>query len=263
MCKRKITSNFLVISAFNHDLAWVPEYTDNYLIYDRSPERVYADTIHDSKVIISPNVGYNSYDYFRFIVDHYDNLPDCTIFAKGWSFPRHVRQEQFDRIMNNRFFTPIEDPAMHKPKWPVSFFAADGGFSEINNSWYLRFHPTKYFHNYNDFLRFCFVDPIIPRYNRFAPGGDYIVPRENILKFPKVFYENLKLFLSHHPFPGETHIVERAMHTLWTCNFEISENMLKLVGDDFVAIPAKRSFLRKRLLTKNVAEHEAGINKSK
>ena len=255
----KITSNFLVISNFNNDITWVPEYTDNYLIYNRGGKEDFPDTIDRKKVITSPNVGYNSYDYFCFIIDHYDNLPDCTIFAKGHAFPRHVSKEYFDRVVNNAYFTPLEDVTQHHPKWPTSFFSSEGGYCEINNSWYLEFHPTKFFHNYNDFLQFCFKDPVIPRYNRFAPGGDYIVPKANILKLPKVFYKNLRTFLSHHQVPGETHIIERAMHTLWTCNFEISENMLKPIGDDFVAKPLHRSkFQLKRRedrIAKNVAEH--------
>ena len=34
----------------------------------------------------------------------------------------------------------------------------------------------KYFKNYNDFLRFCFKDPILPKYVRFPPGGNFVVP---------------------------------------------------------------------------------------
>lgn len=194
---KKIRTNFLVISQFNRDLSWVPEYTDNYLIYDRSNDPAYKLhlSVDKSKVITSPNVGYNSYDYFRYIVDNYDNLPEVVIFAKSWSWPRHVSKEFFDRVMNNQHFTPLVDPKMHKDRWPYGFFSPEGLVCELNTDAFLvPERPTKYVHGYNDFLRFCFKDPIIPRYRMFAPGGDYIVPRANILKLPKVFYENLKLF---------------------------------------------------------------------
>ena len=228
----KIKNNFLVISNYNNEISWVSERSENYLIYDKGETNIHPYTVDQKKIIKSPNIGYNLYDYFTFIIDHYDDLPDCTIFTKGNIFPRHITKEYFDRISNNNFFTPIEDYRMHKTKWPVSFFSADGGFCEINNSWYLNHHPIKYFSNYNDFLKFCFKDPVIPRYIRFAPGGNYIVPKENILKLPKMFYDNLRTFISYCPLPGEAHIVERSLYTLWTSNFEINEKMLHPLNVD-------------------------------
>lgn len=236
----KIQKNFLVVTNYNNDIAWVPAYTDRYVIYDRSENPVFPQTLDAGKIIKSPNVGYNLYDYFRFIIDNYDQLPGCTIFVKGNCFPRHVQQQYFDRVMNNEFFTPIIEPAMHKPYWPVCFFAADGSFCEINNSWYLDHHPTKYFHAYNDFLRFCFKDPVIPRYNCFAPGANYIVPKANIRKLPKIFYQNLLTFVSHGALVGEAHIVERALQMLWTASFEISEQMLRPV-DPMAFVPVPRA----------------------
>lgn len=246
-----IKNNFLVVSNYHNDLSWVPAYTDNYLIYDKGEAPVYPPTINPSKVLKSPNIGYNMYDYFTFIIDHYADLPDCTIFTKGNIFPRHVSQAYFNRIINNDFFTPIEDYRQHRENWPVCFFSSDGGFCEINNSWYLHInhHPTKYFHDYNDFLRFCFKEPVIPRYNRFAPGACYIVPKSNILKLPKIFYENLRTFVSHGQLIGEAHIIERAFHTLWTANFEVSENMLQPIGQDFVAKPKIIPALHNRMIS--------------
>ncbi len=222
----RIKNNFLVISNHDNDVSWVPEYADDYLIYDRSENSVLPDTIDEKKIIRSKNIGFNLYDYFTFIIDNYDNLPDRVIFVKGNVFPRHVSREFFDRIANSNFFTPIEDYKTFKTYWPVCFVSSDGGFCEINNSWYTKHYATKYFRTYNDFISFCFKNPPIPRYVRFAPGANYIVPKENILKFPRVFYENLKMFISHCPLPGEAHIIERALYTLWTCNFELNEKML-------------------------------------
>lgn len=240
MKTKKIKKNFLVISQFNRDLTWIPEFTDNYLIYDRSTDPNYKlpSSIDKKKVISSPNVGYNSYDYFRYIVDNYDNLPEVVIFAKAWTWPRHVSKEYFERVMNNEYFTPLTDYRMHQDRWPYGFFSPDGLLCELNTDIFLTpDRPTRYVHGFNDFLRFCFKEPLIPRYRMFAPGGDYIVPRANILKLPKVFYENLKLFTSHDKHCGETHIIERAMPILWTGNFEISEDMLKPLDESFVGVP--------------------------
>ena len=38
-------------------------------------------------------------------------------------------------------------------------FSPDGGWMELNDSWYLNRTelPTKYFKTYNDFMDFCFI----------------------------------------------------------------------------------------------------------
>ena len=240
----KLKNNFLVVSNYYNDISWIPEYTDDYIIYDQSEIEMYPDTIDKNKVIKNDHLGHNIYDYCTYIINNYENLPERVLFATGNIFPRHIPKEYFDRLMNNKFFTPFEYWKKHKEYYKkgflICFFSSDGGFCEINNSHYLnQTHPTKYFHNYNDFLRFCFIDPVIPKYIRFAPGANYIVPRENILKIPKIFYENLKVFVSHcaTAIPGESHIIERAFHTIWNSNFEINPNMLKPIDNSFVAIP--------------------------
>jgi len=223
----KIKSNFLIISNYKNDISWVPECTNDYLIYNKSEEANIPDNIDPKKVIKSKNVGYNFYDYFTFIINNYDNLPENIIFVKGNVFPRHVTQNYFEKVMNNSYFTAIEDCRTYTPKFPISFISGDGGFNEINNSWYLNHFETRYFNDYNDFLKFVYKNPLIPKYVRFAPGGNYIVPKSQIMKLPKVVYENLKLLISYCQLPGETHIIERSIYTLWNSNFELNPEILK------------------------------------
>ncbi|MES3032185.1 MAG: DUF3431 domain-containing protein [Patescibacteria group bacterium] len=223
----KIKNNFLIVSNYNNDISWVSEYTNNYLIYNKSEDAKIPVNIDPKKIIKSENVGYNFYDYFTFIIDNYDNLPENIIFAKGNIFPRHVTQSYFEKVINNEYFTTIEDYKAYTPKFPISFISSDGGFNEINNSWYLKHFETRYFNNYNDFLKFIYKNPFIPKYIRFAPGGNYIVPKNQILKLPKIVYENMKLLISYCQLPGETHIIERAIYTLWNSNFELNPDILK------------------------------------
>lgn len=234
----KINNNFLVISNYNNDIRWVPEYTNNYIVYDRSDTLDVPKTINPGKIIKNPNVGYNFYDYFTYIIDNYDRLPQNIIFVKGNVFPRHVTQDYFNKIMNNEYFTCIEDYQMHNPKLPIAFFSSDGGYNEINNSWYLKHHETKYFKNYNDFLKLIYKNPYIPQYVRFAPGGNYIVPKNQILKLPKIVYMNLRMIISHCKLPGEAHIVERAIYTLWNSNFNLNPIFLSELNTNFF-IPEK------------------------
>jgi len=230
----KIKNNFLVISNHNNNVSWVLEYTDNYLVYDRSDKLTDLDSLDKNKVIKSPNIGYNLYDYFTFIIDRYDNLPDVTIFAKGNVFPRHITKEYFDSVVNNTYFTPLEDPNILKASWPASMYSASKGFREINTSWYTKHFQTKYFNEYNSFLKFVYEKPTLPAYIRFAPGANYIVPKENILKLPKMVYENIRTFISHATLPGEASIIERALYTLWTSDNKLSTQILEPINKDLL-----------------------------
>jgi len=222
----KIDKNFLVVSSFNNDLSWIKDRTDNYFIYERGTQNLDAYGFKPNSFLISPNVGYNIYDYLTYIIDNYDNLPSCTLFVKGNIFPRHISEEYFDHISNSEIFTPIIEPIRHATSWPMNLILNDTCYLELNNSWYLNHHSVKYFHNYNDFLRFLYINPIIPKYLNFAPGANYIVPRQNILRIPRIFYKNLRFFISYTALPGEAHLLERSLTTIWTTNFSISENML-------------------------------------
>jgi hypothetical protein len=232
----KVNENFLVVSNYYNDLSWLPEYTDKYLVYDQSEQEIYPPKLDTNKVVKSAHLGHNIRDYCSYIIEHYDTLPERVAFLTGNIFPRHINRDCFDKLINNTTLTPLIDRRKHKTRWPISFFSQNGLYNEINNSWYLnKSHPTKYFHNYNDFLQFCFDNPKIPKHIPFAPGANYIVPRGNILKYPKIFYENLRTFVSHSStaIPGESHIIERAFYSIWMGTYEINEKMLSPIGNDF------------------------------
>lgn len=261
--QKKIEKNFLVVSNYYNDLSWVPEYTDNYLVYDQSDVPIYPPKIDRSKVIKSEHLGHNIRDYCTFIIDHYEDLPARIIFTNGNVFPRHVPREYFDKVVNNNYYTPFMYVKKHRELWPTAFFSSGGIFCERNTSWYLRYHPTKYFHSYDDFLRFCFEDAVIPRYIEFAPGANYIVTKEQILKYPRIFYKNLQTFVSHCPtaIPGESHIIERALHTLWTCTFTVSNRMLKPVSEPFQIPPKIHLTVRQRISHKLKSEYKRMVKK--
>lgn len=235
--------NFLCISSYSNDLEWLRDYPNRHIIYDKTwagssdlPPSNLQETHPNFNIVNSSLGGYNLSDYFKFIIDHYDDLPDTTAFIKGNLVGRHVTQRVFDKLLNNQTFTPFEDLSMHDLNQPslregTAMISCDGGWMELNNSWYLSLphHPTKYFTNYNDFLRFVFKEPAIPRYIRFAPGACYVVPKQYILKYDKVFYMNLKTIVDHHQHSGESHMIERALYTIWTCNFDVADSMKSLL----------------------------------
>jgi hypothetical protein len=254
--------NFLCISNYNNDLDWLREYPNPHLIYDKTwnggvldndnsvelPPSNLKEKYPDFNIINGSQNGYNINDYLTFIIDNYDNLPEVTVFIKANIIGRHVGKNYFDKVINNKTFTPLVDWSEHEEDKTsflktkhmdslvviligYSMWSCEGLLMELNDSWYLRHpkHPSKYFRDYNDFLKLCYKNPILPKYISFPPGGNYIVPKEYILKYDKVFYQNLKKFVDYERVPGEGQMIERALYTIWTCNYEVSDVMKKLI----------------------------------
>lgn len=197
---------FVVMNNYNNDTSWIKEYTNDYIIYNK------GEPINDTKAIQVPNVGYNIFDYLTFIIDRYNDLPQSVMFIKSNIFPRHMAKEEFDAVCEQTEFTPLLSKT-HKTYMPVCFYDSNGVFNEINNSWYLNDYPAKFFNAYYEFAEEMGLPS--PSYIPFAPGANYIVPKENILKHSKEFYAKLKSYVDYTQLPGEAHIIERALYTIW------------------------------------------------
>ena len=232
---KHIKSNFLVISDYNWlpdniEESWVAKYSDNYLIYDRANRWPESDKVKKQK-----NVGQNIYDLFDFIATHYDNLPEVTIFGRAaMLFPKDdglrtrpsngtCSEEFFLSVANNTTFTELHDFGPERHNGQSSIYGPDGSFNEINNSWYFNHYNGKYYNNLNVFLNDVYVNPEIPSYIRFAPGGSYIIPKENMLRYSKGFYEKIRDIVGWDILTGEAHMLERALYTIFTCNYEIKD----------------------------------------
>jgi len=232
----------LVISDYNWlpskiEDSWVSRYTDNYLIFDR-----YHRFDEEERIIRQKNVGQNVYDTFDFIYRFYDQLPEIAIFCRAaFLNPKddgikkfnesgekisngNCSEEKFSLISNNTHFTEIHDYGKECHNNFSSRLDSDGfGYLEINNSWYLSHHPSKFFSSLNDLLNHIFVDPDLPGYIRFSPGANYIIPKENMLKYNKKFYEDMREYIGWDIITGEAHLFERAMYTIFNSNYQIKE----------------------------------------
>jgi len=230
MINKIITSGaLLVITDYNFlpdniEESWVYEYTDNFLIYDKAHR--YKET---DKIKHQINVGANIYDIFDFIFTNYENLPEIVIFCKGNVIPRHCGIEKFKKIINNSEFTTIENYIRETPKYTPGIYSfvdeTDGYYEkpiEVNAT-VANIHKSKYIFNYNDLLNNIFENSSVGEYIRFAPGGNHILPKKDIIKFNKHFYETMRNYVSWHHKPGEAYLLERAMFTLFNNNFKIRE----------------------------------------
>jgi hypothetical protein len=228
------TKKIFVVSFYKGDLSWVPTISDgHYHIYAKN--KIDELSIDPKKTTMVENVGYNIYPYLKYIVDNYDTIADVVVFCKNDVFPRHVSRTTFERLASRKVFSGIEEPSRWNNRYPYSMLSSDNGFLEINNSWYTKFNPRKYFYSFDDFYSFIFRGASRPRYLRFAPGANYVVPKQNILLRSRNFYCNLMKFCEHHQFSGESHMIERALYAIWSSTAEESAAMSVLITDDTLA----------------------------
>jgi hypothetical protein len=196
-----------IISKYNHDLEWLKDYTDDYVLYDRSEE-----PLKDS--IIVPNIGTDLYDKFKYIVDNYDALPDVAVYTKANLF-KYITKEEFDLVKDNKTFTPLltQGHRTYSDNEGVVCYYENGMYYERNDYWYLLQHGTKNFGNTDKLRKLFNMDE--RKYNAFAPGSNYILTKENIHKHPKEFYEMLMGYLDWTVYPGEAQIIERNLYYIW------------------------------------------------
>jgi hypothetical protein len=228
-----ILNKTLVVSNHaNHDLEWLRltyEYgfsPENTIIYDRTPEDFpqKSKIDHLGKVIKSPNVGSNPYDIGRYIFDHYDNLPDIMIHIKGNLLQKkYTTEERFIYALESNWFVPIDGGTLCDSYFPQ--FVNDNWFAqpmeweeriesekseEIKN---MKVYPR--ISNLKEFIQDLFVMDNTPKFLSFAPGANYAVPKNSILKYSKNFYKKMMYYTDYNNNPIESHWFERILQMAW------------------------------------------------
>lgn len=198
-----------ILVGYNQDFSWVHEYTDDYLLYDRSETDEFIKDFPPERVIKTENIGNADYDRLGYLVDNYDDLPEVFLWSKANLF-QYMPKEQFDLVCGSEQFTPLLSNS-HKTYLPICYYE-DGMYHELNNSWYLQTFPAQY-KTYNEFAE-EFNLPT-PEYLAFAPGGNYILTKERVHRHPKELYKALRDTLSYTKLPGEAQFIERTYYTLW------------------------------------------------
>lgn len=204
--KNSPTSKWIV-SSFNQDCEWLQDYVKTPLIINRGETEI-------PNSIITENLGTDIADKMRFIIENYDNLPDVCVFIKANLF-KYISKEEFDLVCKNTTFTPLLT-ANHRvyddQQGPVCYYE-DGMYHERNDYWFLLEMPTKTRNSADELKKIFKMDE--RKYNAFAPGSNYIVPRENILKHPKELYEKLLELVMWSRYNGEAQLIERNLYYLW------------------------------------------------
>ena len=215
---------FFVISRYNEDFNWIYNYTENFLIYNKG-EPIEGD----SRILNVSNIGKNIRDIPEFIYSKYDNLPDLILFiqANPWD---HCKKEIFDELIQRDTFTPIEYyGAIPANSWEGR--TLDGGFMEINNSWYISATKPETdteckYSSFDEFMNKYFDNYAAMEFIRFAPGAQYLITKEEGLQYPRSFWESLKLEMQGRN-SIEGYIIERALWLIFTHPFNLRKEFFE------------------------------------
>ncbi len=194
---------------YNFTPTWIHSYDFDYTIYDRSDSKEYLKDFPQDRVIYTPNIGNVDYDRLSYLIDNYNNLPDVFLLAKSNIF-KSITREEFDKVKDNQEFTPLLTQH-HNVYEPICRYV-DGMYEEANNSWYVPAYLTRFL-TYNDWAHHLNLPS--PEYLQFAPGGNYILTKDRVTRYPKEYYIKMKDTLNYTQLPAEAHFAERSYYTLW------------------------------------------------
>lgn len=211
-------SHHTVISVYGDDPTYLTEIFPQHTVYENldSP----AELPRNPLWIAAPNPGHSLGNFFRFILDNYDELPDTVVFLKSNIVPRHVSELEALKLL---CIEPGLVQLWHDPTYRTDGFQSDvsgsGRFLERNNSWFMKASSSqkqfRYFDDLDLFLEFIFPDYKPVRWIEFAPGACYSVPRANILKRSRGYYSFMHALSTYSYFPLEAYLVERTMQLGW------------------------------------------------
>ena len=222
------------------------------VIYDQSEDPSILSALNDMKVpvIESLHSGHNLSDYFKFFIDNYENLPEKIGLIKGNIIGRHTDRDYLVRSIKKECFAPLYIDASIKTQVGTNEHFFPGFYSEINNDWYQKSKPSKYFSTYNSFIKFLFPDSRLNQNVLFTPGACFIIERSMVTQYPKQFWVNLYELVTYDFFPLESYFVERAMLSIYLGGHEASDAMCE-----------EKVFEKKKLIFRK--DYEDGLIRTK
>lgn len=253
---------YLVISAFHGSLDWVNYFIKKtkgitkvfiYVKNLNNLENLDKLKIKHKKIFFSyvKNVGVNMYDINHFIYNNYNHLPERVIFLKSNSFSRSPKHCDINAVisLSNQNINLASLEIKHATKLPISYYNYDNGFLELNNNWYsYKKIKRKFFHEFDQFMNFYFKNYSHWKFLRFPPGGNMIVSKQHILKYPRYLYKNFFKICSHDSWPLEALFLERGLFSIFSSDLkvrnknEISLNKIQLKKFNYLRFFAWRSY---------------------
>lgn len=221
MDKHFVVSNFNTVPSYYLDK--FPRVT----VYDQSNDEEIIQTLldrNDSRIkYVGKSCGHNLLNYLDYIIESYDDLPEIVVFTKGNLPGRHCNDQWFDTAISRNRYEFLWDDSSLEDKENVQYRLYPGRYLEINNSWYVKDSPHRYFVSFDDFCDFLFLDYRKTKFNLFSPGACYQVERDRITRNPRSFYQGLRKIVEYNFRPAECFMLERALNLIFDRTYELRD----------------------------------------
>ena len=218
-------NTFHLISNYNYDPQTLIDLLEgDYVIFDQSNQFYLSQNLVNSRFYFkAKHTGHNLSDYFYYIINNFNKLPERIAFLKGNIVGRHIDKDDFiKRLQLPGCVSLYSDKKTYHPKIQLFRFIAQqiapGVFLEINNNWYCKTRSKgKYHPTFNDLFQKLFsYTP--PKYIPFIPGACFIATRDKILQWDIEIYKHLYHITTYEFFPVEAYHVERMIMYLFFFN---------------------------------------------
>ena len=204
----------IVVAHYNEDLSWLNDVKDLCTVYSKggpknAPSFPYTPL---------PNIGREGHTYLYHIVEHYNSLPDVTIFLQG-NIDDHVTMD-IKEIVDLSRKTPPGEVTTFSFRELELFDLWDGIPWELYPSWKkwssmervdAAKTPAQYWRQ--------FFGKEVPESIGFQPGAIFATRRETIQQYPLELYREMlhELFLGDmaHINPETGHHLERFWLAMW------------------------------------------------
>lgn len=203
-----------IICRYERDIFWINHFTNNYLIYNTGKPMFLENEIPFENM----SNGSNQKSMFKYFVNNYDDLPNLMVFLQDYPFD-HCKYDSLKRLLKNNYFTSLEDYGT-VPENDYERRDGNGGFLEANNNWYIKHsyeihNKTCRYRTFDHFMKMYFSNYRHLDWLRFAPGCQYIVERDQVLHYPRRFWEKLDNEIDTFN-SAEAFVIERGLYYILT-----------------------------------------------
>lgn len=171
----------IVVAHYKEDLSWLDLYLNqiDHIVYTK------ANNLATNNIPI--NKGNEASCYLRYIIDHYERLPDVIAFVHGHRTAYNMKSPD-DMVMALRSikwglydYMPLQTALKMTLIYRKNISKSDTAFSRVQ---------TDFNH---DMWTKLFQEALgpVPNFTQFYCCASFAVTREIILKHPKLFYENV------------------------------------------------------------------------
>lgn len=209
----------LIISRYNENLDWLNDEPFNkyqYIVYNKGSNEFYLKTKNFKKEIKMENVGREGHTYLYYIIQNYDNLSNINVFLPGSVHLEHKynkAKKLINEINNNNSSVFLYDEHHNDIKNDLYNFQIEEYLSTetVNRSEGSEKIQLSNIRPYGKWYESFFGEN---KSTYFCKNGVLSVSKEDIIKKPKSYYEQLIKEVET-PNPEQGHYLERSWEAVF------------------------------------------------